>query len=516
MLSPFVSPCPLDLSPSLRHFLDGPLPRTPEDLLLLEQDVRKAAAQEADLFIAGRLKAVHEDKAFVKQAIEAAKANCSYPLVSKGPKETSIRLEGGTRIVIKTPYLRQNHKGKRGPKRKKRGKKGTGIYPVLEALGIRDGVSPATRSEIALLTVQVGSYQEAVDMLERRGFSCDVSTLKRIATTTARAHICLRDAALEAATRIPVLKDAPLAGKRVRVSVDGGRVRTRKTRRGRKTRKGRHKFTTPWREPRVLVIDILDEKGKRDPLTFPLYDAFIKDADATFSVLIGYLRLLGAAHAQVVEFISDGADWIWDRVDRLITDAEIPENKLVQVVDFYHASEHLHDAVQLCKNLSAKERKKLYHKLLRALRHDPEGVTQVIEQLKQLATTRRGKKMKKALSYFENHATRMRYHSFEQMKLPIGSGQVESAVRRIINLRFKAPGSFWKEHTVDGLMHLRAYFKAGRWDQLINQVLTGRFEIPSFQPQPSPKNSSPSPLRDISMAACSWADDYQELIEGAI
>ena len=115
MLSPFVSPSPLDFSPSLRSFLDRALPRTPEELLLLEQDVRKAAAQEADLFVAGRLKAVHEDKAFVKQVIEAAKANAPYPMVSKGPKETSILLEGGTRIVIKTPYLRQDHKGKRGP-----------------------------------------------------------------------------------------------------------------------------------------------------------------------------------------------------------------------------------------------------------------------------------------------------------------------------------------------------------------------------------------------------------------
>jgi hypothetical protein len=45
--------------------------------------------------------------------------------------------------------------------------------------------------------------------------------------------------------------------------------------------------------------------------------------------------------------------------------------------------------------------------------------------------------------------------------LSIGSGQVESAVRRVINLRFKAPGSFWTETTVSGLMHLRAACKAG-------------------------------------------------------
>jgi len=42
----------------------------------------------------------------------------------------------------------------------------------------------------------------------------------------------------------------------------------------------------------------------------PLYDALIGDAEATWALVIGYLRLLGAAHAEVVECIADGAEWI--------------------------------------------------------------------------------------------------------------------------------------------------------------------------------------------------------------
>ena len=51
--------------------------------------------------------------------------------------------------------------------------------------------------------------------------------------------------------------------------------------------------------------------------------------------------------------------------------------------------------------------------------------------------------MGEALSYFINHSGRMKYACLKERHLPIGSGQVESAVRRVINLRFKAPGSFW-------------------------------------------------------------------------
>jgi hypothetical protein len=76
----------------------------------------------------------------------------------------------------------------------------------------------------------------------------------------------------------------------------------------------------------------------------------------------------------------------------------------------------------------------------------------------------------------------MRYVTLEARKLPIGSGQVESAVRRVVNLRFKAPGSFWTETTVSGLMQLRAAFKAGRWDEVMIGVVTGTFQTPSFEP----------------------------------
>lgn len=497
----------------LNRITDMPFPRTPEETLLQELEIHKAAAREADLLMAGQLKAAHEDEEFVEQAIAEARAARPHPM-KRTSKDVSVLFQGGTKIVIRTPYLRRDHKKRRGPKRRKRGKKGTGVYPVLEALGIQDRVSPATRSEIALLTVQVGSYQEAVDMLKRRGFNCDPSTLTRIAAATAHTHIALRDAAIKAAMEIPISENGPLAGKRVRVGLDGGRVRTRRNRKGRKTKKGRHRFTTPWREPRVMVIDILDESGKPESFRFPLYDALINNADATFSLLIGYLRMLGAAHSETVEFIADGADWIWERIDRLTAEAGIPLEKMVQVVDFYHAGEHLHDAIELCKNLKPKERAKLYQKLRHALRHDPDGIDQVIAKLKELAVTRRGKKMKKALAYFENHAERMRYHHFEQMKLTIGSGQVESAVRRIINLRFKAPGTFWKEITVEGLMHLRAYFKAGRWNEMILQVLNRKFEVPDFHPKESRKNNATT--GNIEIVDCSCSDDYYEKSEGLL
>jgi hypothetical protein len=85
----------------------------------------------------------------------------------------------------------------------------------------------------------------------------------------------------------------------------------------------------------------------------------------------------------------------------------------------------------------------------------------------------------------------MTYVDFDEMNLPVSSGQVESAVRRVVNLRFKAPGSFWKEDKVEQLMHLRAYFKAGRWDELIKGVLTREYDRPTFAPRQAKASQLP-------------------------
>jgi hypothetical protein len=468
--------------PALEAVLAEPFPRTPQAMLQLEQRLSTAATQTADQIMLVQVTRAHEAETFVTQAIAQARAQSPVPLVHKGFRMTSVLLLGGTRMVIETPYLREDRRGRRGRRRRTRGLHGAGCYPVLEALGITDRVSPATRSEIALHVVQAASYREAAAMLARRGLVCDVSSLVRISTATAEASTRLRDAALAAALRLPVSPHGPLAGKRVRISLDGGRVRTRRRRRGRKTAQGRHGFSTPWREPRVLVIDILDDQGRPDRLRLPLYDVLMGDAEAVWALLIGYLRLLGAAYADVVEFIADGAEWIWHRVERLSRLAEIPAAKLVEVLDFYHARQYLYETLATCRTMPKAQRQALYKRLRHALRHQTNGVEVVQEAVRALVPTCRSKAMKRALDYLETHAHRMRYVTLEARKLPIGSGQVESAVRRVVNLRFKAPGSFWTETTVSGLMHLRAAFKAGRWDEIMNGVLTGTFPAPSFEP----------------------------------
>ena len=77
--------------------------------------------------------------------------------------------------------------------------------------------------------------------------------------------------------------------------------------------------------------------------------------------------------------------------------------------------------------------------------------------------------MKKLHSYFLPNQKRMQYKSFQERKLPIGSGVVESAIRRVINLRLKAPGSFWIPDGRDAeiIIFRRAQVLYGRWQNLL-------------------------------------------------
>ena len=60
----------------------------------------------------------------------------------------------------------------------------------------------------------------------------------------------------------------------------------------------------------------------------------------------------------------------------------------------------------------------------------------------------------------------MAYQTVRALKLPIGSGAIESAIRRVVNLRLKGACIFWGKDNAEKILMLRAFYQAGRWDLL--------------------------------------------------
>jgi len=117
------------------------------------------------------------------------------------------------------------------------------MYPMLLLWGVQDRCSAAIASEISKLVAMLSSFEEVEQVLSDRGQPLDFKTIRTIAYRFAmRAR---------AAQRVGNLNwGETVAGRRVVVSTDGGRIRIRTTKRGPKTAKGRNRYRTDWREPK--------------------------------------------------------------------------------------------------------------------------------------------------------------------------------------------------------------------------------------------------------------------------
>jgi hypothetical protein len=359
---------------------------------------------------------------------------------------------------------------------------------VLDRLGIAAGATPLTRSTVSRQTVLCSSYAEAQEQLRRDGLDIDMGQMVELACHTGREAIKRREEAFASAMDDPLPEESMVAGRRVRVSVDGGRARTRMTfYRSRKKNNGRRPFLLEWREPRVITIDVLDGEGEMDRSWRPIYEVSLGDADEVFDQLCALLRLIGANQAAEIVFVSDGADWLWKRADNVFARAGVDEQKVVTVLDFYHATEHVADALKACRSLTVKQRE-AYRSLFCKEMLTPDGPAKVISKLRVFARGRRAKKMNKEIAYLKKHldAGHLRYAELRHDKVPIGSGVVESAVRRVVNLRFKSASQCWREDRLEPLMYLRAVLKSGRWDDAMDAWLGGHHFLPHFGHAPRP------------------------------
>jgi hypothetical protein len=62
-----------------------------------------------------------------------------------------------------------------------------------------------------------------------------------------------------------------------------------------------------------------------------------------------------------------------------------------------------------------------------------------------LSLGRRANLISQHRDYFARNAARMQYAAFVASSVPIGSGAIQSAIRRVVNMRMKSNGMFWLE-----------------------------------------------------------------------
>jgi hypothetical protein len=128
-------------------------------------------------------------------------------------------------------------------------------------------------------------------------------------------------------------------GRRVVVSTDGGGLRIRKKKRGPAT--GIADTKRIGVNPSCLLSYIANDEGRQERSFCPFLDGTLAGPDAVFGMIAYYLDKLKVSAADQVLFVADGARRFRDRVKPLLAALGLKASQLFELIDFYHAVEHL-------------------------------------------------------------------------------------------------------------------------------------------------------------------------------
>ena len=377
-----------------------------------------------------------------------------------------VRLLGGLAITVMTLYCSPRARTGKG-----RSTEGSGVYPELAAYRISEGCSPNVQAEVGRL-VGLMPIEQARAELARRGLELDEKAVRRIANELGAQMLATRTRDLMRFRAGELPAGTEFAGKRVAVEIDGGRVRVRtviETVRVGGKRK-RKPFRVEWREPKVVILFETDEKGRMVKGSRPVIDGTLQGPDVLIELVAFHLHRLGGARATVVTFAADGAPWIWARLDWVIAQVQLDPIRVVEVLDWCHAVHHL--SLALAAAGLAEDRRAAEYGRLRALLKAGRS-RMVIEQLEALATDQPDDSaVWREIAYLTRHAEagRLRYDGFRCRGVPLGSGAIESTIRRAINLRLKGTSIFWTEENAEAVFQLRAAVVSGRWEAILQHT----------------------------------------------
>jgi len=147
--------------------------------------------------------------------------------------------------------------------------------------------------------------------------------------------------------------------------------------------------------------------------------------------------------------VADGAEWIWQEAGKYAATR-------VQILDFYHAVEHLwvvarsrfgEGSVAASEWISAQKERLLTDK-----------VGDVIADIATWSPANKaGEEIRDGqLAYLRTHQHRMRYKTFREAGWHIGSGVMEASCKAVVQGRMKGVGMHWSSPGAEAMLHLRA------------------------------------------------------------
>lgn len=181
----------------------------------------------------------------------------------------------------------------------------------------------------------------------------------------------------------------------------------------------------------------------------------------------------GVMESEKVVVLADGAAWIWN-----LYAMHFPYNR-VEILDYYHASEHLSKAARAGFGEGSPQARSWHKKEAQRLLKKG-GVERVLRNLeKPKSSSTQGKKeIEETIRYFGNNIERMKYYEYRKEGYHIGSGLAESACKHVVGERLKKSGmTGWSEKGAESVLQVRVAIENERFDQYCDKLLQKRLKV---------------------------------------
>lgn len=344
----------------------------------------------------------------------------------------------------------------------------SGVIPKDEELDLMGtSLSPGVRRMMGRVGAKESFDEGRQDMKELAGIVVKTKEVERVSEAIGaeveRAMSREREGILSG--KVVSMQSAP----KLYVAVDGTTVpmvgRETEGRRGR-DETGKAK-TREAKVGCVFTQTGLDDRGRplRDEESTS-YVGAIETAE-TFGLRI-YAEAIrrGAGRADKVIVLGDGAQWIWG-----LAEMHFPE--AIEIVDLYHAREHLAAVAKAVYGVGTRQAKRWL--AARTDQLDSGGARAVLASLKWLRPRANDAResVDTVVDYFRRNAHRMNYPKFRKDGLFVGSGVVEAACKALVGQRLKQSGMRWTVKGADAILALRCCQKSGRWEEFWDNRAAG-------------------------------------------
>ena len=330
-------------------------------------------------------------------------------------------------------------------------RKQQGHCPADAALGLEGAYTPALARLICLEGADETSFEKAHEHLrETGGIEVSARQIQRVVQEVGSAAQQWQET-----PKPPQPCEAPI----LYVSGDGTGVPMRKEELA--GRKGKQEDGTS--KTRQAYLGCVFTQHKRDEKGAPIRDHDSTTYVSTFAGIEEFGLLLrkealhrGSGTAGKVIVLIDGAAGLENM-------GRTNFSGCLQIVDFYHAVEHLEKLLEALLGKDHPNFKTQMRRWTKLLLKD--GVQKIIEQAKAWSANRScAQAVNKALNYFEHNVQRMQYGTFREAGYFIGSGVVEAGCKTVIGTRCKQSGMFWSQSGAENILALRCVKSSRRWD----------------------------------------------------